>query len=207
MLSSDLKRNLSLTLASSSDRKLVFFSFQTSMQIYSRSCRSLCLLVLALGVLEPNKSTHTHTHTLKADFGDWESELRVCCDLLVYCLYATQCGEALCKVAWIKKWFCPPTGKDLKSVCVCVRVQGERVKHGAISWCFSSCCSKGACSVSAQCRENVHSMTPTFHVMHNKMFKWHTSAIELWMNCLIFSVERHIVQDNATDWSTARRRN
>lgn len=41
-------------------------------------------------------------------------------------------------------------------------------------------------SISSQRAANVHSVTLNFHVMHNKMFKWHTGTIELWMNCLIF---------------------
>lgn len=41
----DLERNLTLTPACPSDRELL----QTSMQIYSDSCRSPRLLVLALG--------------------------------------------------------------------------------------------------------------------------------------------------------------
>lgn len=60
---------------------------------------------------------------------------------------------------------------------------------------------KSLLHISAQRTANVHSMTPTFHVMHNKMFKWHSSAIELWINCLIFSVGLHVVQDNTTFWT------
>lgn len=42
--------------------------------------------------------------------------------------------------------------------------------------------------ISSQREANVHSVTPNFHVMHNKMFKCHTGTVELWMNCLIYTV-------------------
>lgn len=94
------------------------------------------------------------------------------------------------------------THRDASQECASER--GER-KCGGISWCFffSYCC-KRLLHISAQCTANVHSTTPTFHVMHNKMFKWHSSAIELWINCLIFSAELHIVQDNTTFETTGR---
>lgn len=41
-------------------------------------------------------------------------------------------------------------------------------------------------AISSQRAANVHSVALNFHVMHNKMFKWHTGTIELWINCLIF---------------------
>lgn len=105
--------------------------FQTSMQIYSGSCRGPRLLVLAL-----RSQGQTSQQTLKADWGLGERAVGLLWRnpavaattlwLLVHCLYPTQCREALCKVAWIRKWFCPPTGTDLKSVCASeLRAQGE----------------------------------------------------------------------------------
>lgn len=37
-------------------------------------------------------------------------------------------------------------------------------------------------------RGKCHSLTPNFHVMHNKMFKCHLSTVEPRMNCLKYTV-------------------
>lgn len=105
--------------------------------------------------------------------------LQVCVWLLVHCLYPTQCREALCKAAWIRNWFCPPTGTDLKSMCMqaSLRVLGGNEIQWYILMFFLL--QWRLLQISIQCTANVHSITPTFCVMHNKMFKWHTSTIEL----------------------------
>ena len=162
----------------------------TSREIYRPGCltgnffRPWCRsIVVAVGVLTrchgsevqgPNKWTHSRVRWV------CQKELCVCPDSL-----PVPCAEALCKVAWIRKWFCPPTGTDLKTVC------RERMKCAGISCCFSCCCCKRLLLISSQCA--THWTTSNFPLTHNTMFKWHSSAIDLCVNNLIFSVGLHIV--------------